>query len=102
MGGGRSRGGRQICEREVRVEKRKMSDLIKREEKEGEERGKGKNARGVCKRVSSLVPRLGMKLVRSDPCYSEVGEWMNWELMPPGVHCLLSGSPHAPGCTIFG
>ena len=23
-------------------------------------------------------------------------------LTPPDVHCLLSGSPHAPGCTIFG
>lgn len=34
-----------MCKREMRVEKRNMSNLIKREEKEGKGRGKGKNAR---------------------------------------------------------
>ena len=87
-----------MCKREMRVEKRNMSNLIKREEKEGKEReggkgkrrrerkekeggkrrrererGRGKRERKKCKRrnVKELVPRLGNK---ANPCYSKVGD----------------------------
>ena len=70
----------------MRVEKRNMSNLIKREEKEGKEReggeekegkgrerGRGKRERKKCKRrsVKELVPRLGNE---ANPCYSKVGD----------------------------